>query len=281
MSLDRHAGVFQKQSVVAGLWGKLMRQILVAFTLGPFFLSSCVSKNHVSAVNARTLDAQQDWNFTPGDFRRLISSGGRLTVADDSAWMPEAVSDHVLASLTYILGEQDGIQRTIGINEFDAYHGHFLCRKPCPPDTEEAGKLLEQNWRDDLERAYGMTFEHFLPLSQKDIPALTSVLSKREKETGQMLARSLIDGSCPEPTTLYHTYEHNLPGDMKYGDPRRNILAPMGQLPYGYNPGDASSNYSTVYCSLLRQFVFLIDKNGRVISPSELDFVWLKSPDAQ
>ena len=220
-------------------------------------------------VGAVAYGQGEPWNFTPKDFQKLRSEGKALSIAADSQWYPKKFEKTFLETLKFILAEDDGVVRTTGVRMRDFYHCHFLCKQRCHGELET--RLKDFNREFDRERRASLgddsleEQEYDLPITPENLPALVEVLKRHDGKFNDLVEEIIKNGLCERPAVLCHTFEEEKPKGMRYGDPRRNILAYVGESPGGYTPPDIdyASSYTDEFCHL-GQFSFLMDQRGQV-----------------
>ena len=212
----------------------------------------------VGQVAQGTVLAKENWDFTPADYKTLQAGKKDLRFGPDSAWLPAALQNNLLATLKFALTSTKPA-RTAGINVRDFYHGHFVIPKKAmtsdlttkrsdfgTKSEELQGKALGGNWFDEVTKA--------------NLAAYTKAMQATEKLATPLLEAALkIKGAA----VIYHTYEASGPS-MKEGSPIRNIRTLIGGTPGGYDPSgteESANQYLDEYADIL-QFAFLVDETG-------------------
>ncbi len=208
---------------------------------------------------------EEPWNYTPAQYKENIKKGIYLTFSEDSYWFPELLRQDFLSTLEYILSEEDGIIRTRGVNMEDFNHCHILCSGKCTNELENITLNFERNFRMERSLAMGGGGKYDESFTRANLYGANLVIVKYEKIAANIINYLINSNKCNRPAILCHTFEENTPKEMRYGDPRRNIITFLGEKPNGYSPPDIdyASSYTQEFCHVL-QIPFLIDSNGKI-----------------
>jgi hypothetical protein len=209
-------------------------------------------------VTQGTVQAKEDWDFTPADYQTLQAGKKDLRFDKDSAWFPSALQDNLLATLKFALTSTKPA-RTAGINVKDFYHGHFVIPKKAMTSDLSTKKADFGTKSEDLQgKALGG--KYYDEITKANLAAYTKAMQDTEKLATPLLQEAL---KIKDAAVIYHTYELSGPS-MNPGSPIRNIRTPIGGSPGGYDPSGkekSANQYLDEYTEIL-QFAFLVDETG-------------------
>jgi hypothetical protein len=200
-----------------------------------------------------------EWNFTPADYGNLTAGGGDLVLDADSDWVPVDIGGNLLATLKKVLDPGRNPPSTAGVNVLDFFHGHVACPKPCAEELKNDAQACRKANEETASAALGGNFSN--DVTSENLERFKDAKKRADARASELLKKHFKTGCV----VIYHTYEFNPPDGMKHGDPRRNIMTPMGGEPVGYSPPDPddASSWMRNYCDLI-QIAFLIDRQGKV-----------------
>jgi hypothetical protein len=218
---------------------------------------------------------EEDWNFTPEDYADLRSRGGVLRFGPDSAWLPPAIRQNLLATLNALLGQRrrgrvpTGTVPFSGVSSSDLYHGHVVVpRGRLTPEMRAA----QTSWGDAGRRAQQISGTR--PLTDANRDQYRDAVHEQERRGTPLLERVAQLGphgdlahTVPGSGILYHTLEVRAgqagPHAMPTGDPRRNILTRFDDLaPRTFTPSAPDSAEFRDQFDEVLTFSFLIDEHG-------------------
>jgi uncharacterized protein DUF4157 len=212
----------------------------------------------VGRVAQGTVQAKEDWDFTPADYKTLQAGKKDLRFGQDSAWFPSALQDNLLATLKFALTSTKPA-RTAGINVRDFYHGHFVIPKKAMT-SDLSTKRSDFGTKSEELQGKALGGHSFDDVTKANLAAYTKAMQATEKLATPLLEAALkIKGAA----VIYHTYEASGPS-MKEGSPIRNIRTLIGGSPAGYDPSgteESANQYLDEYTEIL-QFAFLVDETG-------------------
>lgn len=209
-------------------------------------------------VTAGMVQRAEDWNFTPARFEALTKNKGALKFDSDSNWFPKPFQDNLKDTLNFVLDPTRKKPATQGVNTTDFFHGHIAMKGQ---QSDELYKLTgEYNKISEAEYTKALGGSRINELTTKNLPAYKTAVENTLPSAKAMLEAA---AKLKDVVVIYHTFENNKPGDMKYGSPERNFITPLGGSPKPYSPPnpDSAGSWADEYKSI-HQFNFLVDQNG-------------------
>lgn len=159
------------------------------------------------------------WSFTPADYAKLQSGGGKLTIAGDSSWFPAKLQQNLFNTLDSLLGSKAAAAPTEGVNALDTFHGHLVVKKDAATAKDAKTQVAAAGTFDkDLAKAregaigkmsyagtgYKLT-EAKISDYQKAIDKITPSYMKLLEDTLKI----------PGAAVMYHTFEFKQPIDVE------------------------------------------------------------------
>jgi Domain of unknown function (DUF4157) len=200
----------------------------------------------------------EDWNFTPAEFGELKKAKGELKFDSDSSWFPAPFQKNLLDTLNALLDPTRKKPATTGVSTADFFHGHIAMKGSKSDELNKRSGEYSKVGEAEYSKALGGS--RINDLTTKNLTAYKTAVTNTLPS-----AKAILDvaSGLKDVVVIYHTFETNKPGEMKFGSPERNFITPLGGSPKGYSPPnpDSAGSWGQEFTDIF-QFNFLIDEHG-------------------